>query len=269
MDFETLLLKKDNKVTTLVLNRPDKMNAVNPQMAKELLVALDEIDNDDETRLLVVTGAGRGFCAGADVAGMAGGTEKGVGTASGAEEIRRWHARVLGRIIVKLHKLEKPTIAMVNGVAVGGGFDLALACDMRIGSENARFMNAFVRIGLFPGWGGTWLYPRVMGLGKAFEYLLTGDFLEAKEAERIGLLNRLVTSPDLEKETMALANKIASGPPIAIRLMKMQVYKGLQMDLETAIEMAAACESITLTSEDHKEGIAAFREKRPAGYKGK
>jgi enoyl-CoA hydratase/carnithine racemase len=217
----------------------------------------------------VVTGAGRGFCAGADVAGMAGGNEQGVGTASGAEELRRWHSRVLGQITFGLQKLEKPTIAMVNGVAVGGGFDLALACDIRIGSENARFMNAFIKIGLFPGWGGTWLYPRVMGLGKAFELLLTGDFLEASEAERIGVLNRMVPAADLERETMTLAHKIAEGPPIAIRLMKLQMYKGLQMDMGTAIEMAAACESVTLTSADHKEGIAAFREKRKPIYKGK
>ena len=130
-------------------------------------------------------------------------------------------------------------------------------------------MNAFVRIGLFPGWGGTWLYPRVMGLGKALEYLYTGDFIEAAEAEKLGVLNRLVPSGELEKETMALARKIADGPPISIRLMKLQVYKGLGMDLETALQLAAACETITLTSEDHREGVTAFREKRPARFQGR
>jgi enoyl-CoA hydratase/carnithine racemase len=165
--------------------------------------------------------------------------------------------------------MQKPTIAMVNGVAVGGGFDVALACDLRIGSKDARFRNAFVKIGLFPGWGGTWLYPRVMGLGKALEYLFTGDFLGAEEAERLGVLNKMVVPEELEKETMVLARKIAQGPPIAIRLMKLQAYKGLQMDMETALEMAAACETITLNSEDHKEGVAAFREKREAQFKGK
>ena len=158
---------------------------------------------------------------------------------------------------------------MVNGIAAGAGFDLALACDLRIGSENARFMNAFIRIGLFPGWGGTWLYPRVMGLGKALEYLLTGDFLEAKEAEKLGVLNRLVPADELEKETMSLARKLAVGPPIAIKLTKLQVYKGLGMDLETALQIAAACETITLSSEDHKEGISAFLEKRQATYHGR
>jgi len=158
---------------------------------------------------------------------------------------------------------------MINGAAVGGGFDLACACDLRVGSEKARFMVAFTRIGLFPGWGGTWLYPRIIGIAKSAEMLFTGDFLEAKDAERYGLLNRLVPAEELEGETMALARRIADGPPIAIRLSKLQLYKGLEMDLETAMKVAAACETITLTSEDHKEGVAAFREKRRPQYKGK
>jgi enoyl-CoA hydratase/carnithine racemase len=269
MDFATILLKKEDWIATITLNRPDRLNAVTSKMAHELLAAIEDVDKDDEVRVLVLTGAGRGFCAGADVGGMTGGTQEGMGTARSAEEMRRYHSRVVGRICLGLQKLQKPTIAMVNGIAVGGGFDMALACDMRIGSKNTRFRNAFVKIGLFPGWGGTWLYPRVMGLAKALEYLFTGDFLEAEEAEKIGVLNKLVPSEDLERETMGLARKIAQGPPIAIRLMKLQAYKGLQMDLETALEMAAACETITLTSEDHKEGVAAFREKREAQFKGR
>ena len=269
MSFESVLLKKENWIATMTLNRPDRLNAVIPKMAQELLEALDDVDKDDEVRVLVLTGAGKGFCAGADVGGMTGGTQEGMGTARNAEDMRRYHSRVVGRICLRLQKLQKPTIAMINGVAVGGGFDMALACDLRIGSKNARFRNAFVKIGLFPGWGGTWLYPRVMGLGKALEYLFTGDFLGAEEAEKLGVLNKLVPPEDLEKETMILARKIAQGPPIAIRLMKLQAYKGLEMDMETALEMAAACETITLTSEDHKEGVAAFREKRDPQFKGR
>ena len=158
---------------------------------------------------------------------------------------------------------------MIHGAAVGGGFDLACACDLRTGSENTRFMVAFTRIGLFPGWGGTWLYPRIIGIPKAAEMLFTGDFLEAKDAERLGLLNKLVPAADLEKETMNLAGRIANGPPIAIRLAKMQLYKGLEMDLETAMKVAAACETITLTSEDHREGVKAFQAKRKTQYKGR
>lgn len=264
MSWETILLEKKEGIGVLTLNRPERMNALNEKMAAELSQVLQEANLDEEVRVLVVTGAGKAFCTGADVGGMSAEERK----PRGAEEIRRGFRNIQG-IILGLHRLEKPIIAMVNGAAVGGGFDLACACDIRTGSEKARFMVAFTRIGLFPGWGGTWLYPRIIGLPKAAEMLFTGDFLEAKEAERLGLLNKLFPAEELEKETMDLARRIAKGPPIAIRLAKMQLYKGLEMDLETALQVAAACETITLTSEDHKEGVAAFREKRPPQYKGK
>jgi len=264
MPFETILLEKKEGVGVLTLNRPERMNAFNEKMEAEFVQALQEVSQDDEMRVLVVTGAGKAFCAGADVGRMSGEERK----PKGAEEIRRGFRNIQG-IILGLQRLEKPTIAMVNGAAVGGGFDLACACDLRTGSEKARFMVAFTRIGLFPGWGGTWLYARIIGIPKAAEMLFTGDFLEAQDAERFGLLNKLVPAAELENETMSLARRIANGPPIAIRLAKMQLYKGLEMDLETAMQVAAACETITLTSEDHKEGVAAFGEKRPPQYKGR
>jgi enoyl-CoA hydratase/carnithine racemase len=266
MTFETLLLENKDGIGLLTMNRPDRMNAFNQQMEAEFVQALQEADQDDEIRVLVVTGAGKSFCAGADVGRMS--AEERERKPKGAEEFRRGFRNVQG-IILGLQRLEKPTIAMVNGPAVGGGFDLACACDLRVGSEKARFMVAFTRIGLFPGWGGTWLYPRLIGLPKAAEMLFTGDFLEAKDAERYGLLNRLVPAEELEKETMALARRIADGPPIALRLSKLQLYKGLEMDLESAMKVAAACETITLTPEDHKVGGAAFREKRKPQYKGR
>ena len=264
MPFETILLEKKEGIGVLTLNRPERMNAVNEKMGIELVQAIQEVDQDDEVRVLIVTGAGRAFCSGADVGGMSAAERR----QRGAEEIRRGFRNSQG-IILGLQRMEKPTIAMINGAAVGAGFDLACACDLRTGSENARFMVAFIRIGLFPGWGGTWLYPRIIGIPKAAEMLFTGDFMEAKDAERFGLLNKLVPAVELEKETMGLARRIANGPPIAIRLSKVQLYKGLEMDLETALKVAAACETITLTSEDHQEGVAAFREKRPPKYKGK
>lgn len=269
MNYQSIILEKKENIATITLNRPERMNAITDQMTRELISALDDVEADDEMRVLVITGAGRGFCAGADVGGMAGGTETGTGTAGGAEALRQGLRRGAGKIMPKIQNMQKPTIAMINGAAVGAGFDIVCVCDLRVGSENARFMNAFVRIGLFPGWGGTWLYPRVMGLGKALEYLFTGDFIEAEEAEKIGVLNRLVPAAELEKETMALARKIADGPPIAIRLMKFQAYKGLEMDFDTALQVAAASETITLSSEDHREGVAAFREKRKAKFQGK
>ncbi len=262
MSFETILLEKKEGIGILTLNRPERLNAFNEKMEAEFVQAIQEVGLDDEVRVLVLTGAGKAFCAGADVGRMSGENKP-----KGAEEWRRGFRNIQG-IILGLQRLEKPTLAMVNGAAVGGGFDLACACDLRTGSEYARFMVAFTRIGLFPGWGGTWLYARIIGIPKAAELLFTGDFLEAKEAERLGLLNKLVPASELEKETMSLARRIANGPPIALRLAKMQLYKGLGMDLETAMQMAAACETITLTSQDHKEGVAAFQEKRPPKYKG-
>jgi len=264
MAFETLILDKKEGVALLTMNRPERMNAFNERMEEEFVQALQDIEKDEAVKVLVVTGAGKAFCTGADVARMEGEERR----IRGAEEIRRGFKNIQA-IILGLHKLEKPSIAMINGPAVGGGFDLACSCDLRIGSEKARFMVAFTRIGLFPGWGGTWLYPRIIGIPKAAEMLFTGDFMEAKDAERYGLLNKLVPAADLEKETMSLARRIADGPPIAIRLAKMQLYKGLGMDLETALKVAAAMETITLTSEDHQEGVRAFREKRKPQYKGK
>lgn len=264
MSFETILLEKNEGIGVLTLNRPERMNALNEKMAAELVQALREVNQDDEIRVLVVTGAGKAFCTGADVGGMSSKERK----SKGAEEIRRGFSNIQG-IILGLQRLEKPTIAMINGAAVGGGFDLACACDLRTGSENTRFMVAFTRIGLFPGWGGTWLYARIIGIPKAAEMLFTGNFMGAEEAERLNLLNKLVPAEELEKETMSLARHIANGPPIAIRLAKLQLYKGLEMDLETSLQIAAAFETITLTSEDHKEGVAAFGEKRPPQYKGK
>ena len=171
--------------------------------------------------------------------------------------------------MLALQRLEKPVIAKINGAAVGAGFDLACGCDIRIGTPRARFMVAYVRIGLFPGFGGTWLYPRMLGsIGKAAEMLFTGDFLEAEEAHRLGFLNQLVSEEELDAATWEMARKIANGPPIAIRLSKLMLYQGLDFDLETAMKMAAAAETITLTSRDHAEGTSAFRESRPPNYEG-
>ena len=173
-------------------------------------------------------------------------------------------------MILAVQRMEKPVIAMIDGTAVGAGFDLACACDIRIATTKAQFMVAYIRVGLFPGFGGTWLYPRTLGsMGKAAELLFTGDFLEADEAYRLGFLNRLVEVDDLESTTMEMARKIAAGPPVAMRLSKLMLYKGLEFDLETSLKMAAAAETITLTSRDHEEGTLAIREKRKPNYEGR
>lgn len=269
-DYKFILLEKDSNshVARLTLNRPDRRNALNDVMQDELGDALEDIDSDDTIRVLIITGAGNSFCAGGDLANLRGGSEPSAWVSDNPDEIRRAFNRTQ-RFMLALQRLEKPVIAMVNGVAVGAGLDIAAGCDIRIGTPRTRFMCAYIKIGLFPGFGGTWLYPRVLGsLGKAAEMLFTGDFMEADEAKQLGFLNKLVDEEDLEDEVMLMAKKIADGPPIAIRLSKLMLYKGLEFDLETAMKMAAAAETITLSSKDHLEGAEAFREKRNPEYRG-
>ena len=261
MNYENLILEKKEHIAKITLNRPERLNAVSAPLSQELQSVFIEMAKDDDIRVVVITGAGRAFCAGADVTEMVGGPAY-----TGGEDIDPHQGSA---IIRNLMAIEKPTIAMVNGAAVGGGSALALACDMRTGSENTRFMNAFVRVGLSSGWANPWLYPKAMGLGKACEILFTGDFLNAEEAEHIGVLNRLVPAEELEKETMALAKKIAAGPPIAIKLTKRQVYQALQADLEAILQRSDEGENSCLETEDHAEGVSAFLEKRPPQFKGK
>ncbi len=270
MAFETILLEKSGHVAKLVLNRPEKRNALNRKMMEELVSAVEEVARDDDLRVLVLTGSGKAFCAGADIDLMGDLQFSGSLKAASVEELRRsFIFRNAKRLILGLQTMEKPTLAMINGACVGAGFDLALACDLRTGCEYSRFMCGFVKIGLFPGFGATWLYPRAMGLGKALEMLFTGDEMGAAEAERIGVLNKVYPAASLEEETMKLAQKIAAGPPVAIRLMKSSVYRGLQTGLEAVLDDAAVYESITLLSQDHQEGVVAMLEKRTPGFKGK
>lgn len=269
MEFESILLKKEGPIATIILNRAEKRNAINRSMMEEIPVAVQEVSQDDNIRVLVLTGAGKSFCSGADTDLMGGGADSGGGERN-IESLRRsFMFQASKKMILGIRKLEIPTIAMVNGACVGAGFDLALSCDMRTGSEYSRFLCGFTRLGLFPGFGATWFYPRIMGTSKALEVLLTGDQIDSKEAERIGLLNKLFSADELEKETMVLAQKMAAGPPIAIRYMKSEVYGGFAIDLETALERAAMCESITLLSQDHKEGLTALIEKRSPSFQGR
>jgi len=264
MNYETITVKEKDHVATITLNRPEKMNAVNPQMVTELVAALQEVAEDPDVMVVVLTGAGRAFCSGRDHSGFPGGGGVERTPSQVAEQVRQ-----VQKISLTLQKMGKPTIAMVNGVALGIGCDFAFACDMRVGSDNAYFGSGFVRVGAIPGAGGSWLYTRLMGLGRGLEFLFTGDFLSAEAAERIGVLNKLVPADDLEMETVKLAQKIAKGPPIAIRLTKRQAYKALEVDLETALEMASVGQAVAMSTEDYREATTAFREKREAKFKGR
>lgn len=267
MAYETVQLDIQDRIARITLNRPERLNALSPQLTEELGAAIEEVrDTAEDVRVLILTGAGRAFCAGGDTGGMAGGA--GQRDRGGAEGIRR-SFRGAQRVVLGIHRLEIPTIAMVNGDAVGAGFDLACVCDLRTMAEHARFMVAYRRIGLIPGWGGAWLYPRRMGLTKAAEYMFTGDFISASDANAMGFISRVAPADGLEAATLDLANKIASGPPISLRLMKQMLYKGMQMDLETQMQIAATGSSITLSSEDHREGVTALREKRTPQYTGR
>ena len=268
MSYETIILDRRDGVGILTLNRPDRMNAVNGLMFRELKAALDEAAQDDDVRVLVLTGAGRAFCAAADMKEHRQ-TRIGVEHPPSLEEMRQFIRAYPQAITKKLRNMEKPTIAMVNGPAVGDGMDWALVCDLRVGSENARFMNAFVRMAAFPNTGGTWLYPRFMGLGRALEFLYTGQWMEADEAHSLGILNRLVGAESLEDETMALARSIVEGPPIAIKLIKMQTYQGIGMSFDAALELAADGEVMTLITDDHHEAVNAFLEKRKPVFRGR
>ena len=270
-DYKYVLLEKDpvEHIARLTINRPDRRNALNDAATDEMGMALEDVADDDDVRVLILTGAGGSFCAGADLNTLKGGSDPGVLTSENSDDIRRGF-RGPHKMILAVQRMEKPVIAMIDGTAVGAGFDLACACDIRIASPKARFMVAYVRIGLFPGFGGTWLYPRTLGsMGKAAELLFTGDFMEADEGYRLGFLNHLVEETGLESKTMEIARKLAAGPPIAIRLSKLMLYKGLEFDLETALKMAAAAETITLTSYDHGEGTQAIRESRKPLYEGR
>ena len=258
MDYKTITVKKEEHITILTLNRPETLNAMNEELMGEFIKALDEIERDEDVRVLVITGAGKAFCAGGDIKGGAGILR---GKTEASLETKQTMRMAYG-VIAKLQHMPMPTIAMVNGDAVGGGWDLALACDMRIGSEQARFSVAFTRLALIPGTGGTWLMPRIMGLSKAAEYLFTGNFLESKEAERIGVLNRVVPVEELEKETMTLAKQIAEKSPLVIREDKTLLYKGLEVDFDSALEMAASVAPLCLGSLAHKQRLAQMQEKK-------
>ena len=263
MDYENIILRKEQNIATLILNRPQTINALTQQMTEEVIAALNNVALDDDVRVLIIGGAGRGFCSGHDV------SESLFPSGASLEEARMSARRGLLRVPAILHRMDKPTIAMVHGVALGFGCDLALACDLRVASEDARFSQGFLRLGLAPGMGGAWFLPRLIGLTKAAEILFTGDFLGAKEADRLGMLNKLEPIDKLEEETMELARRLAKGRPIAIRMAKQLMYRCLQVELEAALELSNLSETFTLLSEDYKEGEAAFGEKREAKYEGR
>jgi enoyl-CoA hydratase/carnithine racemase len=256
-------------VATVILNRPSHRNALSHEMLIALDQAISEVANDDSIRAVVLTGNGPAFCSGADTRELAGGPNEGPHKPGpgGPEALRRGF-ELPRKVILGLFDIEKPVIAAIRGSAVGAGLDLACACDLRIAAPNARFSAAYVRVGLFPGYGGVWFYPRIFGMAKAAEMMFTGDFIDAESALESGFVNMVVPDEDLLPKAQSLAARTASGPPIAIRLAKTMMHRSLGTDLQTSLQISAAAESITLSSQDHAEGMAAAREKRTPVYRG-
>jgi len=263
MEYNDIILKKKDRVATIVLNRPDSLNALGGTMRQDIIAAIEEIKFDNEIRVLVITGAGRAFCAGGNIKEMEK-TSADVSLLKRREFIRN-NAH---RIITEIRELEKPVIACVNGAAIGAGCNIALACDMRIASEKAKFGVSFVNMGLVSDYGGLYFLPRLVGTAKALELFYTGEIFLAKEAERIGMINRAVPLEELEDVTYELANRIAKKAPVALAMIKEILYKGLSLDLRTELDLEATAQSICLKSEDHREGVRSFLEKREPDFKG-
>ncbi len=262
-EYPDILYTKEGHIATITLNRPDKMNSFSAKMSDSIYRAISDAAADKKIRVIILTAKGRAFCAGADVKQMA----QRLDEPGGAErDMVQTDSRT--SLYVLMQQCNKPIIAAVNGVAVGGGLDLALACDIRIASDQARFAEVFVRRGMIPASGGTYFLPRLVGIDRALLMAWTGDMLDAKEAEQIGLVTMVVPHAELEMAAMDLAEKLAKGPPLAIQRAKRAIYDGLTMDLETNLKMIAPIVKELNLTEDHKEGARAFVEKREPVFRG-
>ncbi|MBI4641611.1 MAG: enoyl-CoA hydratase/isomerase family protein [Candidatus Tectomicrobia bacterium] len=247
------------------MNRPERMNALNWQLLDDLNAAIKKANGDDEIRVMILTGKGNGFCTGADLS-----QDAREGVPDPGRRVKLQPFQRFGELAILLRETDKPVIAAVNGAAVGAGFAVALGCDIRIASDRARFSSIFVKRALVPDTGATYYLPRLIGVGKALEMMFTGEIIGAEEAERIGLVNRVVPHEELMGVTKELAEKIAKGPPIAIELTKRIVYKGLGVgDLATQVGYEGWAQSVCAQSEDVKEGRQAFLEKREPMFKGR
>jgi len=256
---DTLLREASDGVLTLTLNRPDALNSFTVEMKEALLAALKDAARDKEVRAIVLTGAGRAFSAGQDLKERQGPDVADLGT-----ELRLRY----NPIILAMRRLEKPIVAAVNGVAAGAGISVAMACDIILAADNATFIEAFTRVGLVPDTGSTWFLPRLVGQAKAAEMMFTAEPLDATTAASLGLVNRVVPADKLADEAHALAAKLAQSAPIALALTKRALNRSFEMNLEQALDYEAQLQSVAGRSADHKEGVAAFVEKRPANFKG-
>lgn len=274
MSYNTILTERRGErqgILWLTLNRPEKLNALSMEMFGELEDVFRKARQNRSVRCLVITGAGRAFCAGADF----GGSAARLGGEAPAEpppidlEGSRLRFRGESEAYIALRRLEVPVIASVNGVCVGAGFDMVAHCDMAVASTAARFQVAYVKRGLFADLGGFWSFPRIIGWRKAMEMMMTGRFMPAEEAHEAGLTNYLVAPDQLEAKTMELASMVEAGPPIAQKLGKMLANRTAHLDFETALELSGTALSVIEPSQDRREGVRSFLEKREPQFEGR
>ena len=260
--YEHILVSEGEGIVTITLNRPDKLNAFIGHMRRDLAEALERAGSDRATRVVIVTGAGRAFCAGGDIAFMSELMER-----RDSDEFER----ILGagrRVISAIRMMTKPVIAAVNGPASGAGFNLALACDLRIASSNATFSQSFVKIGLHPDWGGTYFLPRLVSPNKACELFFLGDTIDAAEALRLNIVNQVVAPEELEAVSLQLAERLRAAPPIAIASAKQAVYVSGTSDLDEMLRYETEAQLRCFESDDGHEGVRAFFEKRDPRFTG-
>lgn len=263
---ESVLLERRGRVATLTLNRPQVRNAFSSvEQIRAFVAAVEEIAADDGLSVAIVTGAGSSFCAGGDVKDMQAGTGFSAGSTL---DLRGRYRHEIQRLSGSLYELELPTIAAVNGPAIGLGCDLACCCDIRIAAESARFAESFIRLGLIPGDGGAFFLQRIVGISKASELSFTGDVIDAHEAARIGLVSQVVASDGLLAAANALADRIAANPPQSLRLTKRLLREAQRAPIDTVFELSAAFQAIVQKTADHHEAVAAAIEKRAGNYTG-
>ncbi len=261
-EYQTLLFSVHDSILTITLNRPESYNALNEAMKRELNDALREAEKDQDVRCVVLRGGGeKAFCSGQDLKEHSGSGK--------SRSLKESLEKTYNPMIRKMRTMEKPIIGMINGVAAGAGMSIALACDMRIMADTAKFVTVFSKIALVPDSGMHWMLPRLVGLAKAFEYATLSNDITAQEAERVGLVNKVVPAAELEKATMELAAKLAKGPTKTIGLIKRTLNKALSSDLDALLDYEATIQEIASLSEDHKEGVQAFLEKRLAQFSGR
>jgi enoyl-CoA hydratase len=259
MALENVLIEKRGKVAIVTVNRPDKLNALNTRTREDILAAFDELERDDQVRVVVITGAGeKAFIAGADISEFAGKTA-----------VQQRAVMKGRRAFDAVEDFPKPVIAMINGFALGGGCELAMACDIRTASNKAKLGQPEIKLGIIPGGGGTQRMVRLIGEGKAMELILTGDMITAVEAERLGLVNYVFPAEELESKTLEIANKIAEMSPVALAMAKQAVKNAARLGLKAGLDAEVDLFALCFSSEDKEEGVRAFLEKRKPEFKGR